>query len=78
VTAVLRLLAGRGSPVVFIGFGDQAAGALRQAGLGGSAPGLATILRDHPARGDSVLAEENPFTLANDRLAALGAAPVSW
>jgi uracil-DNA glycosylase len=35
-------------------------------------------LREHPARGDEILAPRNPFTLANLNLAALGASPVSW
>ena len=36
------------------------------------------ILREHPARGDAVLARENPFLLANRHLERMGARPVSW
>lgn len=85
IVSVLRYLAGCGTPVVFIGFGDQAAEALRLAGISGSSDGaiagnnkLGLILREHPARGDRVLAKANPFTLCNRLLAELGARPVSW
>lgn len=84
VTAILRHLARRGSPIVFIGFGRQAAGALAAAGVGetiGDAPrsrSAACILREHPARGDEVLAPPNPFVLANGLLKSMGAAAVSW
>ena len=75
--AVLRHLAERGAPVAFIGFGDQAAAALANAGIetGGR---IACILREHPARGDAVLGLENPFVLANTHLARHGLAPVDW
>jgi uracil-DNA glycosylase len=75
--AVLRHLAARGSPVVFIAFGGQAADALAAAGIGAGGP-AAVIRREHPARGDAVLALENPFLLANRMLAAAGGGPVAW
>ncbi len=82
--AVLRHLAVRGTPTVFIGFGGQAADALAAAGITESvaeaqpAGNVASILREHPARGDEVLALPNPFVRANSHLAAMGAEPVSW
>jgi uracil-DNA glycosylase len=84
IAAVLRGLAERGAPIVFIGFGGQAAQALAAADVsltegGESATGnVACILREHPARGDEVLARPNPFALANAHLMAHGASPVSW
>lgn len=80
VAEVLRFLAGRGTPTVFIGFGGQAADALAEAGIGPSAghPTIACILREHPARGNAVLDKENPFVLCNRFLAGAGADPVSW
>ena len=77
---VLKHLAGRGTPVVFIGFGDAAAETLHAAGLGASGSDSAghLILRAHPAAADEVLGLENPFTLCNRRLQAMGAAPVDW
>jgi uracil-DNA glycosylase len=77
--AVLRHLAARGVPTVFIGFGDQAATALRGAGIApGDSHAVACILREHPAKGDAVLALENPFLLANSHLARFGAQGVDW
>jgi uracil-DNA glycosylase len=85
IVSVLRHLAERGIPVVFIGFGDQAAEALRCAGISGPSDGavadqdkVGLILREHPAKGDRVLTQENPFTLGNRLLAEMGASPVSW
>ncbi len=84
VTEILSHLARRGSPIVFIGFGRQAGSALAEAGVGetiGDAPrsrSVACILREHPARGDEVLAPPNPFVLANSYLESMGAAAVSW
>jgi uracil-DNA glycosylase len=84
VTAILKHLARRGSPIVFIGFGHQAAGALAAAGIGETVGEAlpngspACILREHPARGDEVLRLRNPFSLANRHLEAMGAAAVSW
>ena len=77
---VLGHLAARDAPVVFVGFGDAAARALDDAGLGGSDAGASggVILRPHPAEADEVLAQENPLTLCNRRLRAMGAAPVDW
>ena len=64
---------------MFIGFGGQAADALRAAGIGEGARGaIGSILREHPARGDAVLALENPFLLANRMLAAMGRGPIAW
>lgn len=80
VVRVLGHLAARDTPVVFIGFGDVAAQALHDAGLGRSNAGATgrVILRPHPAEADEVLAQENPFTVCNRRLRAMGAAPVDW
>ena len=77
---VLDRLARRDTPTVFLGFGDAAAQALDDAGLGGSDAGAAgrVILRPHPAAADEVLAQENPFVLCNRRLRAMGAAAVDW
>ena len=77
---VLRHLAARDVPVVFVGFGDAAARALDDAGLGRSDAGAAgrVILRPHPADADELLARENPFALCNRRLRAMGSAPVDW
>jgi uracil-DNA glycosylase len=84
IVAVSRFLASRGAPIVFIGFGRQAAEILAASGIGqnqesGTPRGdVACILREHPARGDAVLARPNPFALANQRLAAMNAGVVSW
>ena len=77
---VLGHLAARDAPVVFVGFGDAAARALDDAGLGRADADAAwrVILRSHPAEADEVLAQENPFTLCNRHLRAMGAAPVNW
>ena len=77
---VLEHLAGQGTPVVFIGFGDAAAETLHAVGLGESGSDSAgrVILRPHPAAADELLPQENPFTLCNRRLQAMGAAPVDW
>ena len=80
IVRVLDHLARRGTPVVFIGFGDAAKGALSAAGLSESETdaGEHVILRPHPAAADQVLAQENPFALCNRSLRSLGAAPVDW
>ena len=79
IVGVIRYLAARATPVVFIGFGGQAADALGAAGIGEGARGaVGCILREHPARGDAVLALENPFLLANRMLAAMGGAAIAW
>lgn len=76
---VLRHLAGRGTPVVFIAFGDQAAEALAAAGIAeGGAGHVGSLLRDHPARAEAVLALENPFVAANRMLRDMGGQAVSW
>ena len=77
---VLDRLARRGTPVVFIGFGDAAAGTLAAAGLGEAEASAAgrVILRPHPAAADEMLAQENPLSLCNQRLHAMAAAPVDW
>ena len=77
VAGVLAHLGRRRRPIVFIAFGDQAAGALADAGIvaGGF---VEVILRAHPARGDEVLNKENPFVLCNRFLNAAGAPAISW
>lgn len=74
MSRVLSHLQESGRPVVFIAFGDAAAAALREAGV----PQHNSILRQHPARGDEVLALENPFTLCNAMLARSGVEPIAW
>jgi uracil-DNA glycosylase len=80
VAAVLRHVAARGVPVVFLCFGSVAADTLAAAGIAADAPppNAACILREHPARAEAVLALENPFVACNRALVAMGAAPVSW
>jgi uracil-DNA glycosylase len=80
VVALLRYVAARGAPVVFLGFGGQAAGALAEAGITehDARPSVACILREHPARAEAVLALENPFVACNSALVSMGAQPVSW
>jgi uracil-DNA glycosylase len=79
IAAVLRHLAARNRPIAFIGFGGQAANALADAGVGeGTRGAIACILREHPARGNDVLALENPFILANRHLTAFGTQPIAW
>ena len=77
---VIAHLAGRETPVAFLGFGDAAEETLRAAGLGESesVAGGRVILRPHPAEADAFLALENPFILCNRRLQEMGAAPVDW
>ena len=80
IARVLDRLAERGRPVVFIAFGDAAAQALAAAGLDGpDAPAACrVVLRPHPAAADALFERENPFSLCNRHLQALGAAPVDW
>ena len=84
IIAIARFLVSRGAPVVFVGFGQQAAETLAASGIteteeeGTPRDNVVCILREHPARGDAVLALPNPFILANRRLAAVYAGPVSW
>jgi uracil-DNA glycosylase len=77
VVAVLRHVAARCAPVVFLCFGGQAADALADAGITDS-PTVASILREHPARAEDVLALENPFVACNRALVSMGAEPASW
>ena len=74
IQTVLRTLAARKAPLVCIGFGDVAADNLKAARI----PEAQLILREHPAKGDQVLALENPFVLANRKLRDMGAAVISW
>ncbi len=85
IATILKNLAARAVPTVFIGFGGQAAEVLHAAGIAETgtavlAPGMkvACILREHPARGDQVLALENPFIACNGLLAAMNVRPISW
>lgn len=76
---VLSYLKDRESPVVFIGFGEVAAETLQFAGIGeGIAAPKACILRQHPAFAEQVLGRENPFTLCNNHLEAMGVRPIGW
>ena len=83
--AVLRHLAARRTPLVCIGFGDAAASLLVEAGLDGDegaesdGAGLPpVILRPHPAAASELLALENPFSLCNRHLEAMGGTPIDW
>ena len=79
VVAVLRHLAERGTPTVFMAFGGQAAAVLADAGIAEGRHGRNVgIIREHPAFAEAVLALPNPFVACNDALAALGAAPIRW
>ena len=77
---VIEHLARRETPVVFLGFGDAAAETIRAANLGAPVAdaGPRVILRPHPAEADAFLAQENPFSLCNRRLQAMGVKPVDW
>ena len=76
---VIEHLADRGTPVVLIGLGDAAAETIQAAGQSrSSASHERVILRPHPAEADAFLALENPFTLCNRRLQAMGVAAVDW
>ncbi len=77
IRAVLQHLAARGAPVCFLAFGEQAAAVLAEAAVR-EGDGIACILRDHPARGDAVLAMANPFVLTNRHLARHGAGEIRW
>ena len=85
VLAVLRHLAARPAPLVCIGFGDAAATLLVEAGLdgdeGAGADGAgppSVILRPHPAAAGELLALQNPFSLCNRHLEAMGGTPIDW
>lgn len=79
IVETLRALAARGKPVVFLGFGDAAAEALKLAGIDETIGGnLHCVLRDHPAFAESVLSRPNPFILCNDFLEEMGAQPIAW
>ncbi|NEI72207.1 uracil-DNA glycosylase [Rhizobium lusitanum] len=76
---VIASLRKRDQPIVFIGFGDAAAGILAEAGLTeGTSSNCALILRDHPAFAERVLGRTNPFLLCNSYLEAMGASPIAW
>jgi uracil-DNA glycosylase len=74
---VLSVLAGRDSPIAFLGFGAVAAETLQLAGIQEEADGRC-VLREHPARADQVLALENPFLRANRYLESMGVKPIAW
>ena len=78
--AVLRHLAGRGKPLVCIGFGAAAESILREAGLDEERRGASprVILRPHPAEADRAFALENPFTRCNRLLESVRGAPIDW
>jgi uracil-DNA glycosylase len=84
LVATIRYLVARGAPLIIIGFGRQAADTLTESGVAVSLAGetqsgpVVCILREHPARGNEVLALPNPFVIANRRLAAMKESPVSW
>ncbi|MET3650230.1 uracil-DNA glycosylase [Phyllobacterium ifriqiyense] len=79
IVETLRVLASKGKPLVFLGFGGAAADVLADAGIDESANGnLRCILREHPAYADAVLSRPNPFILCNDSLKEMGARPIAW
>ncbi len=78
IVKVLAHLAGSGRPIVFLGFGDAAAGNLERAGLTRPEAPLATVPRDHPAVAEKVLGRENPFVSCNRHLESLGERPIAW
>ncbi len=80
ILAVLRHIAGRGTPTVYLGFGDAAADTLARAGLteADQQNGQRVILRPHPAAADEILGQENPFVLCNRFLESVGGKPVDW
>ncbi len=79
IVETLRLLAARGKPLVFLGFGDAAAQALKLAGIDETIGGnMRCVLREHPARVDEVLALPNPFILCNNFLEEMGSKPIAW
>ena len=45
---------------------------------GDSASGRRAIPRPHPAAARDLLTRENPFTLCNRRLEAMGGVPIDW
>lgn len=78
---VMRFLAERKRPVVFVAFGTVAQDVFRTAGINDAAwdgGPVALIARDHPAVGDKILAEPNPFTLCNALLRERFAEPIRW
>jgi len=77
--AILRHLAAAGRPIAFIAYGGQAARALADAGIAEGQNGATlAVIREHPARGNEVLARDNPFILANRHLKAMGVTPIAW
>ncbi len=77
LTAVLRYLASRGTPTVFIGFGEVAAQTIRCAGLSkGKCRRIVSC--PHPAFAEELLGAENPFLLCNAHLAEMGETPIDW
>jgi uracil-DNA glycosylase len=79
IVEALKLLAAREKPLVFLGFGDAAAQALKLAGIDETVGGnLRCVLRDHPARADEVLTRPNPFILCNKFLEEMGYQPIAW
>ena len=77
---VLRYLAKKGTPVVYLGFGDVAAETLALAGIDEKniPANQKVVLRAHPAFAGEVLGFENPFLLCNQFLEKTGARPVNW
>lgn len=85
VIAVVRALMARAQPLVIIGFGAQAAEVLRACDIAQVADGrvaghgaVACLPREHPARGDALLAQPNPFQACNRLLASMNATPIAW
>jgi uracil-DNA glycosylase len=76
---VIERLAVRGTPIVFLGFGDAADALFTAAGIAEGHHGhVARVQRDHPAFADRVLGQPNPFTVCNSYLEAMGARPIAW
>lgn len=79
IRETLSVLARRGQPLVFLGFGDAAADVLAQEGIDETTGGhLRCVLREHPASADALLSRPNPFILCNNYLEEMGAQPIAW
>jgi uracil-DNA glycosylase len=86
VLKVIELLAGCADrPVVFLGFGAQAANLLRTAEITSTETRptrerthAGCLLREHPAKGDALLSLPNPFVECNRLLASMNATPIAW
>jgi uracil-DNA glycosylase len=75
--AILRAVASQPGPVVFMPWGVHARAAVRQAGIQDGRPHI-LCPSVHPMERRGAFIGSNPFGCANDRLRALGLAPIDW